>query len=69
MIFSFHKGGISPMVVTIPKVYSLLQKAPGTLLDHEATLRALINKITSSHMVQQQGYQFDIPGFVTEWVH
>lgn len=46
-------------------VYSLLQKAPGTLLDHEATLRALINKITSSHMVQQQGYQFDIPGFVT----
>ncbi|MCW4792339.1 HipA domain-containing protein [Enterobacter hormaechei] len=49
-------------------VYSLLQKAPGTLLDHETTLRALINKITSSHMVQQQGYQFDIPGFVTEWV-
>lgn len=49
-------------------VYSLLQKAPGTLLDHETTLRALINKITSSHMVQQQGYHFDIPGFVTEWV-
>ncbi|MCL8101987.1 HipA domain-containing protein [Enterobacter hormaechei] len=49
-------------------VYSLLQKAPGTLLDHETTLRTLINKITSSHMVQQQGYHFDIPGFVTEWV-
>ncbi|MGX5109879.1 HipA domain-containing protein [Enterobacter cloacae] len=47
---------------------NLLQKAPGTLLDHETTLRALINKITSSHMVQHQGYQFDIPGFVTEWV-
>ncbi|WP_253383604.1 type II toxin-antitoxin system HipA family toxin [unidentified bacterial endosymbiont] len=49
-------------------VYSLLQKAPGTLLDQETTLRALIEKITASDMVQQKGYHFDIPAFVTEWV-
>lgn len=49
-------------------VYSLLQKAPATILDHEATLRALINKITASNMVQEHGYHFDIPLFVIEWV-
>ena len=49
-------------------VYSLLQKAPGTILDQETTLRTLIEKITGSNMVQQQGYHFDTQAFVIEWV-
>ena len=49
-------------------VYSLLRKAPGVTLYHEETLRALIDKISHSHMVTEQGFDFDIPGFVTEWV-
>lgn len=49
-------------------VYSLLRKAPGVTLYHEETLRALIDKISQSHMVTEQGFDFDIPGFVTEWV-
>jgi serine/threonine-protein kinase HipA len=49
-------------------VYSLLQKAPGVTLDHEATLHALIDKINHSDTVQMQGYHFDIPAFVIEWV-
>jgi serine/threonine-protein kinase HipA len=49
-------------------VYSMLNKGPGSMLDHEQTIRTLINKINSSHLVTQQGYQFDIQCFVLEWV-
>ncbi|TCQ91767.1 serine/threonine-protein kinase HipA [Rahnella sp. JUb53] len=49
-------------------VYSLLRKAPGVTLYHEETLRTLINQISRSHMVTGQGFSFDIPAFVTEWV-
>lgn len=44
------------------------ESAPGVTLYHEETLRALIDKISHSHMVTEQGFDFDIPGFVTEWV-
>lgn len=49
-------------------VYSLLQKAPGTLLEQQATLQTLIDKITRSNMVHEQGYSFDIAAFIIEWV-
>lgn len=49
-------------------VYSLLQKGPGVTLDHETTLRTLIDKITRSNMCCEQGYNFNIPDFVVEWV-
>lgn len=49
-------------------VYSLLQKAPATILDHETTLRILIEKITSSNMVRVQNYRFDVQGFIIDWV-
>lgn len=49
-------------------VYSLLQKAPATILDYETTLRILIEKITSSHMVRVQNYRFDVQGFIIDWV-
>ncbi|MBN7820837.1 type II toxin-antitoxin system HipA family toxin [Bowmanella yangjiangensis] len=49
-------------------VYSILGKAAGVSLDHEQTIRALVRKITHSHMVLEQGYQFDIQAFVLEWV-
>ncbi|WED27293.1 HipA domain-containing protein [Vibrio sp. DW001] len=49
-------------------VYSILGKGAGVTLDHEATIRALIEKITQSHMVSSQGYDFDIQDFVIEWV-
>lgn len=49
-------------------VYSILNKGPGSLLDHEETIRQLIYKITNSHMVTEQGFQFDVQGFVIEWV-
>jgi len=49
-------------------VYSALRKAPGTTLYHEEAIRALINKITHSDTVIEQGFDFDIPAFVIEWV-
>lgn len=49
-------------------VYSMLSKGAGVTLDHEQTIRALIDKITHSHMVVEQGYLFDVRAFVIEWV-
>lgn len=49
-------------------VYSMLQKGPGVTLDHETTIRTLIDKIARSNMCREQGYDFDIPAFVIEWV-
>lgn len=49
-------------------VYSILNKNAGVTLDHETTIRTLINKITESHMVKSQGYKFDTQAFVIEWV-
>jgi len=49
-------------------VYSMLQKGPGVTLDHETTIRTLIDKITRSNMCREQGYDFDITAFVIEWV-
>ena len=49
-------------------VYSILNKGSGVTLDHEITIRTLIEKITASHMVKEQGYLFDPQGFVIEWV-
>lgn len=49
-------------------VYSILGKGAGVTLDHEETIRALIHKISQSHMVLTQGYQFDCEAFVIEWV-
>ncbi|WP_251767464.1 HipA domain-containing protein [Shewanella indica] len=49
-------------------VYSILGKAAGVSLDHGQTIRRLVHKITHSHMVLEQGYQFDIQAFVLEWV-
>ncbi|MDA9558296.1 HipA domain-containing protein [Vibrio sp.] len=53
---------------SMESVYSILQKGPASILDHEETIRALIDKITNSHIVTQQGFQFDIHSFVIEWV-
>lgn len=49
-------------------VYSILGKAAGVSLDHGQTIRRLVHKNTHSHMVLEQGYQFDIQAFVLEWV-
>ena len=49
-------------------VYSLLRKGPGVTLNHEDTIREILDKITKSHMVIGQGFQFDVEGFVVEWV-
>ncbi|EGR0521977.1 type II toxin-antitoxin system HipA family toxin, partial [Vibrio cholerae] len=49
-------------------VYSILNKGAGVTLDHETTIRALIEKITESNMVKHQGYRFDTQAFVIEWV-
>lgn len=49
-------------------IYSILGKGAGVTLDHEQTIRTLIDKITNSHMVLEQGYQFDVRAFVLEWV-
>jgi len=56
------------MRLGMESVYSLLQKAPATILDHETTLRILIEKITSSNMVRVQNYRFDVQGFIIDWV-
>ncbi len=52
----------------IESIYSVLQKPPGAFLDHEDTLRELINTIQNSYLVKEQGYQFDAESFVIEWV-
>ncbi|MGU3523500.1 type II toxin-antitoxin system HipA family toxin [Enterobacteriaceae bacterium C23F] len=49
-------------------VYSILKKGPGTALEHEKTIRDLIQKITASHSVSERGFIFDVPEFVIEWV-
>ncbi len=49
-------------------VYSILGKGAGVTLDHETTIRILIEKITQSHMVKYQGDTFDVQAFVIEWV-
>jgi serine/threonine-protein kinase HipA len=49
-------------------VYSILNKGPGAILDHEETIRQLIDKIMHSHIVMDQGYHFDVQSFVIEWV-
>lgn len=49
-------------------VYSMLRKAPGTALEHEVTLRELIQKIECSNMVQEKSCRFDYEVFIIEWV-
>lgn len=49
-------------------VYSILDKSGGVTLYHEDTIRALVDKITHSHMVVEQGFDFDVHEFVIEWV-
>lgn len=49
-------------------VYSMLSKGPGVALDHETTLRTLIEKITHSRTVAESGFVFDVRDFVVEWV-
>lgn len=49
-------------------VYSILRKSPGVTLYHQETIRALVQKITQSNMVIEQGFYFDVPAFVIEWV-
>ncbi len=49
-------------------VYSMLQKPPGTLLDHETTIRQLLQKIENSNTVQASGERFHKEQFVIEWV-
>ncbi len=48
-------------------VYSMLQKGAGAYLDHEESIRKLIEIIENSNMVRE-GYQFDKQAFVIEWV-
>ena len=49
-------------------VYSMLQKGPGTALDHETTIRQLAEKITRSNSVTEKGFIFEVADFVIEWV-
>lgn len=49
-------------------VYSILEKRPGVTLGNEETIRELIRKIIQSHMVQSEGFHFDVQAFVIEWV-
>ncbi|QYJ95700.1 type II toxin-antitoxin system HipA family toxin [Shewanella spartinae] len=65
-VLAADDGGVTQLAVE--SVYSVLEKPPGSLLDHEETLRTLIQTIQSSFMVQEQGYQFDVESFVIEWV-
>lgn len=48
-------------------VYSMLKKGAGSLLQHEQTIRSLINIIENSQLVHE-GFDFNKKGFVIEWV-
>ncbi|GIU50449.1 toxin HipA [Shewanella sairae] len=63
---SNNRGKIEKLAVE--SVYSMLEVSPGSLLDHGLTIRMLIQKIQSSHLVTQKGFQFDVKEFVAEWV-
>ncbi len=65
-VMATKNGGVTQFAVE--SVYSVLQKPPGSLLDHEETLRDLISTILNSHTVKEMGYRFDVESFVIEWV-
>lgn len=66
--FDIYFNELCQQRYAMESVYSILGKGAGVTLDHEQTIRALIDKITHSHMVLEQGYQFDVRAFVIEWV-
>lgn len=66
--FDIYFNELGQQRYAMESVYSILGKGAGVTLDHEQTIRALIDKITHSHMVLEQGYQFDVRAFVIEWV-
>lgn len=66
--FDIYFNELGQQRYAMESVYSMLSKGAGVTLDHEETLRTLIDKIAHSHMVSAQGYQFDVRAFVLEWV-
>ncbi|HEK2945618.1 TPA: HipA domain-containing protein [Proteus mirabilis] len=54
--------------LAMESVYSILNKASGTTLYHEAVIREIIEKINQSNMVTEFGFQFNITNFIIEWV-
>ncbi|WP_256213883.1 MULTISPECIES: HipA domain-containing protein [unclassified Shewanella] len=66
--FDIYFNELGQQRYAMESVYSILGKAAGVSLDHGQTIRRLVHKITHSHMVLEQGYQFDIQAFVLEWV-
>lgn len=52
----------------VESVYSMLKKAPATILDHGETIRELINLITQSNTVNEKNLHFDVEAFIIEWV-
>ena len=66
--FDIYFNELGQQRYAMESVYSILGKGAGVTLDHEQTIRALVDKITHSHMVLEQDYQFDVRAFVIEWV-
>ncbi|MEL4273929.1 type II toxin-antitoxin system HipA family toxin [Shewanella xiamenensis] len=66
--FDIYFNELGQQRYAMESVYSILGKGAGVTLDHEQAIRALVDKITQSHMVLEQGYQFDVRAFVIEWV-
>lgn len=52
----------------LESVYSVLNKAPGSYLDQEDTLRTLFNLLEQQYRVKEQGKEFNRQAFVVEWV-
>jgi serine/threonine-protein kinase HipA len=66
--FDIYFDELGQQRYAMESVYSILGKGAGVTLDHEQTIRTLIDKIAHSHMVLEQGFQFDVRAFVLEWV-
>lgn len=52
----------------LESVYSVLNKAPGSYLNHEETLRQLISLLERQYRVTELGETFNRQEFVIEWV-
>lgn len=52
----------------LESIYSVLNQAPGTYLNHEAVLRRLVMLLEQQYRVTEQHEPFDRQAFVVEWV-
>ncbi|QNI04584.1 type II toxin-antitoxin system HipA family toxin [Halomonas sp. SH5A2] len=62
----FHAG--KRAFFGLESVYSVMDREPGSFLNHFATIEVLVAQLRQQHRVREAGGHFDVAGFVSEWV-